>query len=177
MSRINSRQKGARGERLWRDVLRAAGYMAHRGQQFAGGTDSPDVVCKELDGLHFEVKNVQALNMRKAMEQATRDAGPGKFPLVAHKMNGMPWLVTMPADALFSFLRGDLSPGAAQEVKCNGDLCSHEGKLHCMSADPSGYFLCNREKGHEGAHVACGSVHNYATWTTGRTSTKEAPRG
>ena len=33
---MNSREKGKRGERQWRDELRANGYMARRGQQFAG---------------------------------------------------------------------------------------------------------------------------------------------
>ncbi len=72
---INSRAKGARGERQWRDQLRAEGYTAKRGQQFVGGQDSPDVICEELKGkLHFEVKCVQNLNLDKACEQAERDA-------------------------------------------------------------------------------------------------------
>jgi len=31
---MNSREKGKRGERQWRDELRANGYAARRGQQF-----------------------------------------------------------------------------------------------------------------------------------------------
>ena len=89
---------------------------ARRGQQFAGGTDSPDVVCAELGRLHFEVKFVEALNIRSAMEQATRDAGPSKLPLVAHKTSKMPWLITLPADALFTILRGDWTPATAEVV-------------------------------------------------------------
>lgn len=45
---INSRQKGKRGERLWRDQLREQGFTARRGQQYAGGIESPDVICEEL---------------------------------------------------------------------------------------------------------------------------------
>lgn len=71
---MNSREKGKRGERQWRDVLRAHGYMARRGQQFAGSPDSPDVVCDELKWAHFEVKNVEHLNVYDGMEQAERDA-------------------------------------------------------------------------------------------------------
>jgi Holliday junction resolvase len=101
----NSRQKGARGEREWRDQLRAAGYTARRGQQFSGGTDSPDVICEELGAvIHFEVKRVESLNVHRAMEQADNDAD-GKIPVVAHKRNGAPWLVTMPAEAFFEILR------------------------------------------------------------------------
>jgi Holliday junction resolvase len=103
---INSRQKGARGERQWRDELRANGYQARRGQQFSGSPDSPDVVCPALDWLHFEVKAVERLNIEDAMEQARRDAGR-KTPIVAHRRNFRPWLVTMDAETFFRFLRGE----------------------------------------------------------------------
>ena len=101
---INSRAKGCRGERLWRDELRAAGFTARRGQQFAGGTDSPDVICEELKNLHQEVKFVENLNLIKATEQAERD-GAGKPWIVAHKKNRTPWLVTMNAELFFRLLR------------------------------------------------------------------------
>jgi len=101
---VNSRQKGARGERLWRDELREAGFTARRGQQFAGGTDSPDVICEELKNLHMEVKCVQALNLDKACEQAERDAGK-KAWIVAHKKDRKHWKVTMDAGTFFQLLR------------------------------------------------------------------------
>ncbi len=106
---MNSREKGKRGERQWRDELRANGYHARRGQQFSGSPDSPDVVCDELDWLHFEVKAVERLNIEDAMEQARRD-GTTKTPVVAHKRNFRPWLVTMTAEVFFRFLRGELPP-------------------------------------------------------------------
>src|SRR6476619_427503 len=74
-SPMNSRQKGKRGERQWRDELRANGYDARRGQQFSGSPDSPDVVCDALPWIHFEVKAVEKLNIEDAMEQARRDCG------------------------------------------------------------------------------------------------------
>jgi hypothetical protein len=104
---MNSRQKGKRGERQWRDELRAAGYDARRGQQFSGSPDSPDVVCDSLPWAHFEVKCVERLNIEVAMDQARRDAG-AKVPFVAHKRNHCRWLVTMDAEDFFRLLRGDL---------------------------------------------------------------------
>ena len=77
---MNSRQKGARGERLWRDQLRENGWDARRGQQFSGGAESPDVVCESLGWLHQEVKCVERLNIEDAMAQARRDA-QGKVPM------------------------------------------------------------------------------------------------
>ena len=104
---MNSRQKGKRGERQWRDELRANGYAARRGQQFSGSPDSPDVVCEELAWLHFEVKAVERLNIEDAMDQARRDAG-AKTPVVAHRRSFRRWLVTMEAETFFEFLRGML---------------------------------------------------------------------
>jgi hypothetical protein len=103
---MNSREKGKRGERQWRDVLRAEGFHARRGQQFAGGTESPDVICDDLPWIHFEVKAVERLNIEEAMAQARRDACT-KTPMVAHRRNFRPWLVTMEAEAFFRLLRGD----------------------------------------------------------------------
>ena len=105
MGKINSRAKGCRGEREWRDMLRAEGYEARRGQQFAGGTDSPDVICRDLPGLHFEVKLVQNLNVDRVMnEQAEPDAGD-KIPFIAHRKNHSKWLVTLKAEDFFLILR------------------------------------------------------------------------
>jgi hypothetical protein len=92
---VNSRQKGKRVERLWRDQLREAGFLkSFRGQQYCGAAGNADVVCPELPWAHFEVKGVQNLNVLNAMKQAINDAGK-KTPVVAHKKNGEPWLVTM----------------------------------------------------------------------------------
>lgn len=103
---MNSREKGKRGERRWRDVLRDAGFQkAHRGVQFSGSPDSPDVACPELPGIHFEVKAVEALNIWRAMEQAVHDAGARKTPVVAHTRNRSGWLVTMRAEDWLTLVR------------------------------------------------------------------------
>ena len=104
MPKINSRSKGARGERMWRDELRAAGFTARRGQQFAGGADSPDVICEQLSGLHQEVKFVETLSLEKACEQAQRD-GAGKPWIVAHKKSRSSWKVTMDSELFFRLMR------------------------------------------------------------------------
>jgi len=79
-------------------MLREAGFLkAFRGQQYCGAAGNADVVCPELPWAHFEVKGVQNLNVLNAMKQAVSDAGT-KTPVVAHKKNGEPWLVTMLAD-------------------------------------------------------------------------------
>ena len=108
---MNSREKGKRGERQWRDELRANGYAARRGQQFSGSPDSPDVVCDSLPWIHFEVKTVERLNIRDAMDQAMRECGAHKVPVVAHKRSFRGWLVTMEAETFFRLIRGDFTEG------------------------------------------------------------------
>lgn len=104
--KINSRQKGAAGEREFAQLLTQYGFPAHRGRQFSGSSDSPDVACASLRHLHFEVKRVQSLNIQDALDQATRDAGEFKIPLVAHRRNGERWKITMYADSfLLNFMR------------------------------------------------------------------------
>lgn len=99
---INSKQKGARGEREVRDLLIRFGYDARRGQQFAGNPDSPDVISN-LEGIHIEAKFVESLNLYKAFEQAERDCG-GKCPTVWHRKTRSPWLITMKAEDFLAML-------------------------------------------------------------------------
>lgn len=82
---MNSRAKGARYERHIAQVLREHGYEAERGQQHAGGSDSPDVK-HNMTGVHIECKHVENLNIWKALEQAERDCGDN-IPTVVFKRN------------------------------------------------------------------------------------------
>jgi hypothetical protein len=130
---INSKNKGKRGERQWRDELRANGYAARRGQQFSGSPESPDVVCDGLPWAHFEVKLVERLNLGDAMAQARRDAG-GKAPFVAHRKNYWPWLVTMEAERFYRFLRRDLTGDWPMQMAAGSTptaACAEVDWIHC----------------------------------------------
>ena len=102
--RLNSRQKGVTGEREFAQVLQERKLCARRGQQFAGGTDSPDVICTSLSNIHFEVKRVQAGNPYLWLEQAIRDAGDLNYPVVAHRRNGKDWIAIVEMDFLLDLL-------------------------------------------------------------------------
>ena len=93
---VNSRRKGAVGEREIAAYLREHGCDAHRGQQYKGGADSPDVTG--LDGYHIEVKRVERLNIDDALNQAIRDKGKDETPVVFHRRNRMPWKATLLLD-------------------------------------------------------------------------------
>lgn len=104
MGRINSRAKGAVGEREFAQVLRDAGFgSARRGQQFSGGADSPDVKCEELAEFHFEVKRVEAGNPYNWLAQAVRDAGD-KTPVVAHRRSREDWIAVVRLEDLLRLL-------------------------------------------------------------------------
>lgn len=92
----NSRAKGARGERELSKVLREWGYDTRRGQQYSGANGDADVVG--LPNIHIECKWVEKLNLDKAMNQSIDDARDGEIPVVMHKKNRKPWLVTMRLD-------------------------------------------------------------------------------
>ena len=101
--RINSREKGARGERELADFLRQHGVDARRGQQFHGGADSPDVVTSLRD-THFECKRVEKGSLYDWLDQAKRDAGD-KVPVVAHRRNHKEWVAILPLDQLITLLK------------------------------------------------------------------------
>lgn len=118
MTRKNSRAKGARGEREFAAFLRGHGFDARRGQQFAGGADSPDIVSESLSWLHIEVKRVEHFNVAKACAQAARDSA-GKPWIVAHRRNRKPWFITMDADTGYRFLAWGDSPCLALSQATN----------------------------------------------------------
>ena len=100
---MNSRQKGARGEReAAKEWARIMGGPARRGQQFSGGKESPDIAIAHRN-IHVEVKRVEAGNPYQWMEQAVRDAAD-KVPVVLHRRNGRGWLLIMRFDDAPRFL-------------------------------------------------------------------------
>ena len=98
--RVNSKKKGARGERECRDVWRKHGYNdAHRSQQFCGkGESSADIVGLD-EKLHVEVKvGYTYKTIYDFMEQAIRDAKENHIPVVNCKMDRKEWLCVMRLD-------------------------------------------------------------------------------
>lgn len=90
----NSRTKGKAGELELAKFLREHGYEdARRGQQFKGGSDSPDVAG--VVGLHLECKRTETLRLYSALAQARRDAGASTIPVVAHRSNRSQWVAIM----------------------------------------------------------------------------------
>ena len=102
----NSREKGKRGERELAAELRKHGYETHRGVQYKGGPQSPDV--EGLPHIHIECKRVERLDIYAAIDQSRRDAqGSGDLPAVFHRKNNCDWLVTMRLDDWMRLYKGE----------------------------------------------------------------------
>ena len=108
MGKINSRAKGAAGERELASYLREQGWQkARRTQQYAGNPEggSGDVVCANFP-FHIEGKRCQALKPEDWMAQAKRDCPEGKIPAVFFRRNGRKeWLVILTADSVCELAR------------------------------------------------------------------------
>jgi Holliday junction resolvase len=107
---MNSRSKGKRGELELAKYLRDRGFEARRGQQFAGGGDSPDVLG--IPGVHIECKRVEAGSLYSWLDQAKRDAG-NKTPVVMHRRNNQDWVAILSLNDFLTLL-GE-KPHAVQE--------------------------------------------------------------
>lgn len=104
---INSKQKGARFERLLASKFREQGYDARRTAQYCGNSgDAADVTG--LPGIHVEAKAQEQMRLYEWMAQAKRDAAAGggnALPAVFHKKNHAEILVTMELDDWFCLFR------------------------------------------------------------------------
>lgn len=101
---MNSRNKGAAGERELAAKLREYGYNCRRGQQYSGANGDADVIG--LPGVHIECKRVEKLNLYDAMAQSVRDAKDGEMSTVFHRKNNKGWLVTLRMDDFIKMYGG-----------------------------------------------------------------------
>ena len=103
MAKINSRQKGKRGELEFSNFCKKHGFNTRRSQQYCGIEGDGDVVG--LDYMHIEVKRVERLNVSKAIRQALDDKKEEDIAMVAHRKNNEEWLVTMRAEDWFELYK------------------------------------------------------------------------
>lgn len=106
MAKINSRNKGVRGELELAKWLTDRGFTAWRGRQRKGADDAPDVACPMLDdiGLQIECKRVESFQPYKALQQANEDAGPLKAGIVFHRRNAHDWICVIDSGDMMALL-------------------------------------------------------------------------
>lgn len=131
--KINSRKKGAAGERelvhKLREMFNLDASTTYRGCQHSGGPDSPDVKSEEMDPIwHIECKRVNRLNIWNAMLQSIRDCGGDSVPVVIHRADRQEWLLTLRLDDIIvlaskisSFVdnKNQAMKGDNNETTCN----------------------------------------------------------
>ena len=118
---VNSKQKGARFERLLASKFREYGYSdSRRTAQYCGNTgDASDVVG--LPYIHIEAKHQETLRLYEWMEQAKRDSeNTGDMPVVFHKKNNHEILVTMRFDDFMALYNEYQSGRVLKEGGSNG---------------------------------------------------------
>lgn len=99
MGKINSKQKGKRGElEFTHECEKYDLNGVYRTAQTNGKLEQSLADCEGLEGIHIEVKRVEALNIDLAMEQSVRDLKTKKekkLPAVFHRKNNKKWKCTM----------------------------------------------------------------------------------
>lgn len=106
VKRINSKQKGKRGELELAHYLTDRGFPARRGQQYEGGSDSPDVIIDNLPQYNIEVKRVdKGVKIYDWMDQAVRDSKGKKIPVVVHRKSHQPWVCILLIDDFLNLVR------------------------------------------------------------------------
>ena len=103
--KIDSRQKGKRGELQARDQVRAhwGSSKCIRAAQ-ANGSYSADLL-NALPGAHVEVKYLERIGCFRFLEQAERDKSPEEFPVLLMKETGTNrWLVAFPIEDTEEFV-------------------------------------------------------------------------
>jgi len=115
MSGKRSKRKGAGGEREWASYLRSKGFKdARRGVQYSG-IEGEDVVG--LEGIHIEVKRVEALRLYPSIKQSIEDAKSEHVPIVAHRKNREDWVVIMMADDFIELYKNARKPSPLLQNK------------------------------------------------------------
>jgi hypothetical protein len=102
-----SKAKGRQGEKDWATLCTSEGFPAYRdGKQFfrPDGTRIHQDVQHDVDGIHFEVKRREKIDVPSWMAQAALEAG-ARIPVVAWRGNRQPWRVIMNATDYFYLIR------------------------------------------------------------------------
>lgn len=92
---VNSKQKGKRAELALSHKLNELGFNTRRTAQYNGKEQGSLADLVGIPNVHIECKHNERLNIHDAMAQADRDCADGDTPMVFHKKNNKPWLVTM----------------------------------------------------------------------------------
>lgn len=101
----SSRDKGARGEREFRDLLRRFGYQSRR---YARSERATADVAHDVGGIHFEVKRRNAFDPVAWVRQSRRDSeleGREELPVAVWKRNNGEWMMICGVEEFLTWLQ------------------------------------------------------------------------
>lgn len=98
MSRINSKQKGKRGELDLVHELNDRGFSTERTAQFNGKSVDSEADLRGINGVHIECKVRERHNVYDYMCQVDRDKKDNELGCVFMKSSRKKWLVVMDLD-------------------------------------------------------------------------------
>lgn len=111
----SSQRKGREGELELVQLLHSYGFENVRPGKPISYGEEPDVVG--LPGVHVEVKRAEKLKITEWMQQAERDSQRFKdgIPVLFHRRNRQPWLVTLHLEDFIEIYRGGGGNGGDQD--------------------------------------------------------------
>jgi hypothetical protein len=135
-----ARNKGKTFERDVANAFKEIGFKAHRGQQFKGTADSPDVKVPEVPEINIECKAVEKLNVFDTMDKAIEDA-KAQIPIIIHRKNRRGTLAIMRFEDFlkyFEVIYGDrrgIERSSGHDEEVDGGEDPSDGRDSCRASD------------------------------------------
>ena len=101
----SQRAKGAAAEREVVRLLKDHGWPKAKRTSDGSSQRERGDVAGGPDGVHFEVRRREALNIWRSLETAELDARPAEIPVVAFRRNRTGWYAALPLEQLLALLR------------------------------------------------------------------------
>jgi hypothetical protein len=98
--------------------LTRAGFLARRGVQYQGSSDSPDIICPELAHWHWEAKFTEKCRLCDWLNQVETDRN-GKPYIIAWRRRRGPWIALLGLSALLELIRASLQQTAVAPAARN----------------------------------------------------------
>jgi hypothetical protein len=99
------RRKGASAELEVVHLLRDAGWKNAERTHDGRAQRTRGDIRNGPQGVHFEVKRHERLNVPRALRQVEEDANPLDLPVLVHRPSRQEWMATVPLDELLALLR------------------------------------------------------------------------
>ena len=101
----SSKRKGKNGELECSRLFQEHGFATHRTVQYNGRSPAGAADLVGVPGLWIEAKRREKMALYDWIGQTEHDHTPGTLPVVFHRSNNHPWLVSMTAETFFELFK------------------------------------------------------------------------